>query len=487
VDIDVAPVDEERARTEGYRELFDNAPIGIINVGLDGKPLLVNERAARTFGYTSPEQFLDEVPSLPALWVHPVERDRAAEILLSTGVLRDFEVAMLRRDGTRITISVSANPWRDRDGNVIGLQVCGIDITDRLRAERRLEQAQSQANIAFWTWRLATNEFVHTRNLADIVGVPRRADGLRMAELIELVDADDREMVAMRMATMDRSPGHGSEIEFRVIAPDGSVRWLIASGRVDDDGTQVSGFIQDITEQKRIREKLTELNDMKTEFVGVVAHDLRVPLTVATGYAEFLLGQWDDLDDVARKQFVERMQRSLARIDSLVSDVSEVTRLESGAVTVEAERFDLSALVHNAVEDVRSVDPYPTCTVRADNGLPPAFGDHDHVERVVSNLLSNAVKYAPGSPIAVELARDGEMLRVSVADRGPGIAPAELHKLFEKFSRLPALDGSARPPGSGLGLFICRSLVEAGGGRIWVESEPGRGTTFSFTVPAAGS
>jgi PAS domain S-box-containing protein len=359
LDTDVAWVDVERARAEGYRELFDNSPIGIINVGLDGTPLLVNQRAATTFGYASPEEFLSAVPSMPRLWVYPEERDRAAEILLSTGVLRDFEVAMRRRDGQPITLSLSANPWRDRSGTVIGLQISGIDITERLQAQH-----------------------------------------------------------------------------------------------------------------------------MVTEFVGIVAHDLRVPLAVAAGYSEFLVDQWDDLDDAAKKQFIERIQRSLERIEGLVADVSDVTRLESGTVTFDAAPFDLRELVRSAVEDAASVDPHPTITVHAADPLPAALGNRENIARVLSNLLSNAVKYAPGAAIDVGVRAVDGMLRVSVRDRGPGISPDDVAKLFQKFSRLPSTAGDG-PPGSGLGLFICRSLVEAGGGRIWVDSFPGEGSEFSFTAPAA--
>lgn len=481
----VVPGDLESARVEGYRELFDNSPIGIINVALDGRPLLVNERAAATFGYDSPEEFLANVRSLPDLWVYPEERDRAAEIMLATGVLRDFEVMMRRRDGRHVKLSVSANPWRDRDGNVIGLQVSGIDITDRIRAEQRLEEAQANASIAFWTWDLARNELVHTRNLFDVFGIERRPGPLSSDELRSLVHADDREMFAMKTSTIDRTPGSVVELEFRVASDATGPRWLVVRGRVDDDGTQLSGFVQDITEQRLIREKLTELNDMKTEFVGVVAHDLSMPLTVAAGYADFLLGQWDEISDDARREFVERMKRSLDRLGSLVAEVSELTRLESGALTFDVAPFDLGDVVRAAVEDVSSVDPRPSIRTSIPGVLPYAVGNRENAARVLTNLLSNAVKYAPGTPIDVDVDLRGDLLQVSVCDRGPGIAPADRTKLFHKFSRLPSDETDARPPGTGLGLFICRTLVEANDGTIWVEPTPGGGSTFCFTVPVA--
>src|SRR5438876_8142393 len=135
-----------------YRQLFENAPAGILYVALDGTPLMVNQRAATTFGYDSPDDFLRGVPSMLDLWAYPEERDRAAMIMLEHGVLRDFEVVMKKRDGSRFVLSVSANPFVAPDGNVVGLQVSGIEITDRVRAEERLEIAQAQASIGFWSW-----------------------------------------------------------------------------------------------------------------------------------------------------------------------------------------------------------------------------------------------------------------------------------------------------------------------------------------------
>jgi PAS domain S-box-containing protein len=486
-DTHIAAAGLDRARQDGYRELFDNSPIGILNVALDGRPLMVNERAATTFGFASPEDFVANVPSMLALWVDPVKRERAAEILLQTGVLRDFEVAMKRRDGTRVTLAVSANPLRDADGNVIGLQISGVDITDRVRAEQRLEEARSHASIAFWTWRLDTNEFIHSQQVYDVLGVdPAVGEHVHIRELGPLVHPDDREMVRMKLSTIGAVPGKRFEAEFRVSTPDGRMKWLVARGCVDDDGIQVSGSIQDITKQKRVQERLAELNEMKTEFLEVVAHDLRTPLSVAAGYTEFLQAQWDDMDDVQRRKLVENVQRSLGRLNALVVGVSEVTRSESGTSSSDIRAFDLGEVVRSTVEDVTSVDASIDCRVEVGQPLPPAMGDQESIERVVTNLLSNAIKYAPGSPISVEVVRDLDELRVSVCDRGPGIDFADQSKLFRKFSRLsPARE--AGTPGNGLGLYICKTLVEASGGSISLESAPGMGSTFSFTVPMAVS
>jgi len=473
---------DDAARDHGhYRQLFENAPIGIINVSLDAKPLMVNERAAASLGYDSPAQFLSEVRSMLDLWVFPEQRERAAEIMLDTGVLRDYEVEMRRRDGTRMTLLVSANPWRDELGTVVGIQVSGIDVTDRVRDEHRLEEAQAQASIGFWAWRLDTNTCTATEQLSRIFDVPIDRTNLDVQALLQLVHPNDRDVLGMTLTTMLRKPGATFEREFRLRTPAGVTKWAVMRGRVQDDGIQVFGSVQDITAQKQLEEQLTELNRMKSDFVGIVAHDLQTPMTVAAGYAAFLKESWTQIDDDERRRVVERIQSSLDRLQGLMASVLEVSRLDSGAAAFDIAPFDLAEVVRSAAEEVCAAAAKPRCDVKVEPALPAALADREAVWRVSANLVSNAVKYSPdGTPVCVAVGRHDGALLVSVRDDGPGIARADQSKLFQRFSRLASSNGAN---GSGLGLFICKSIVESLGGSIWVDSAPGEGSTFSFTVP----
>lgn len=474
-------------RSIDYRQLFDNAPIGIIYVRLDGSPVILNEQAARGFGYDSPEQFLAEVFSMLDLWVDLADRERAAEMMISEGVLRDFEVAMRRRDGSRVVLSLSANPWRDAEGNTVGLQVSGIEITARVDAERRLEEAQAHASIGFWSWRIDTRDFQRSDQTMLILGLDPHGPDPDAEGFMALVHPDDRDLLAMEVATNARRPDGHLEMEFRIVTPSGEERWLVVRASVDPDGQRLSGSVQDITKQKLVEEKLKELNDLKTEFVGVVAHDLRSPLTVAGGYTEFLKEQWDTFTESERRGLVDNVKRSLDKLTTLVANVLEVTKLQAATTGGDARSFDLGALVRSVIDDLASTAGDRRCAVVTRGPLPLAVADPGAAERVVTNLVSNALKYSPvDAPVEVFVDRWGSDLRVAVSDRGPGIAPEDQRKLFQRFSRLPSGAGAGpRPDGTGLGLFICRSLVEAWGGTIWVESVVGEGSTFAFTVPSA--
>ena len=172
----------------------------------------------------------------------------------------------------------------------------GIDVTDRIRDQERLEEAQAQASIGFWTWQLDTNRWTTTGEVSKMFGFDEDADAIGVPDVLRLVHPQDRDVISMALATIAREPGATFEQEFRIVTTAGSTKWLVLRGRVHDDCIQVFGSVQDITRQKLVEEQLTELNRMKTDFVGIVAHDLQTPLTVAGGYAAFLKESWQQLE-----------------------------------------------------------------------------------------------------------------------------------------------------------------------------------------------
>jgi signal transduction histidine kinase len=225
-----------------------------------------------------------------------------------------------------------------------------------------------------------------------------------------------------------------------------------------------------------------ELLARQREFVRAVAHELRNPLSVIAGYGD-LLQRRQDLSEQART-LVQRQRSGWERMKRLVADLDEFNRLDVG-IKVQVGPIDIGPVVRECMARAQEQAGKHTIRTQMDDGLPTAMADSVRLGQVLDNLLLNAIKYSPeGGFITVSCTADGGMLRLNVEDEGLGIPSEHQEKLFTAFYRAarPEISGI---PGTGLGLTICRAIVEAHGGRIWVQSAPGRGSTFTFTVPTA--
>jgi signal transduction histidine kinase/DNA-binding response OmpR family regulator len=235
---------------------------------------------------------------------------------------------------------------------------------------------------------------------------------------------------------------------------------------------------------ERSNAQLVELDRMKTELVNIVAHDFRAPLSGVVGNAE-LLGGEPDAPREERLQLAHAILESAEHLASMVHNTLETTRLDSGQFGFEFGVVDLVAVVRSVVRrQPKAIQQ------RIELGLPEdpiaSWADSGRVAEVLENLLGNAVRYSPdGGPIRVEVRPEGELARVRVEDEGIGIEPRHLGRLFKPFSRVRE-GRAAEIEGSGLGLYICDRIVRAHGGTLHVESAPGRGSTFSFTIPVYG-
>lgn len=225
---------------------------------------------------------------------------------------------------------------------------------------------------------------------------------------------------------------------------------------------------------------LSERDRLWPEFVAMVAHDIRGPVTTVSGFLHFLRDRWEHLTAAEIEQYLDAAIGSAKRIERLVGDILTMSHIDSGAFVFDLRPTDLAKVAGQAVEEVgrttgRRID------VSAPADLRPALADPDRQFQILTNLLTNAVKFSPDdSPIELEVTDDGDLLSVSVRDEGRGI-PRDDHVLvFRPFSRLS--DGT---PGSGLGLYITKMLVEGQGGTIRLASSPGDGSTFSYTVLSA--
>ena len=249
-----------------------------------------------------------------------------------------------------------------------------------------------------------------------------------------------------------------------------------------EEGDIVSAVavIQDMT-------RLEEIQRMRNDFLAMVSHELRSPLTLIKGSTATVLSSSAPVDPIDARRYFQVIDEQADHLSELVSNLLDVTRIEAGALMVTPRRTDLKVLVEEAVEDVMRGGARNRFEVGLEPDLPPVAADPQRVRQLLDNVLSNASKYSPeSSPIRVAASVQDPYLAVSVTDEGQGFSADQVPRLFRKFSRLNSRDGGENVPGEGLGLAICKGIVEAHGGRISAESDgTGLGTRFTFTIPLA--
>lgn len=247
-----------------------------------------------------------------------------------------------------------------------------------------------------------------------------------------------------------------------------------------------------VIERARLRrenlriELLQRTDELRAALLSSVSHDLRTPLSSIKAAASSLLQEDVQWDDEARRSFALTIEREADRLNRLVGNLLDMSRIEGGALRPEKEWYPLKELIREVLERLQPLLQGRSVRTHIPNDLPPVELDYLQMDQVLTNLIENAVRYTPPeSPIDVSVHSEGEQVIISVADRGPGIPPGDLERVFDKFYRvLPSRQGVRYPTGSGLGLAVSKGLVEAHGGRIWAENREGGGAVFSVALPA---
>lgn len=293
--------------------------------------------------------------------------------------------------------------------------------------------------------------------------------------------ADDSPMVH-RAVPLVRAlhEGDTARSEVRMVRPDGSsITVLVNTAPLRNERGEVAAAIavfQDITEIK-------DADQLKDDFLSLVSHELRTPMTTIQGGAMLLLHDGDSLDDETRRMLLSDIASESHRLAGLVENMVQLTNIRAGRFGMDNEPIHVRTLIERAVKAIRESAPDHAFAVEVKGDLL-GLGDPLRIDQVVRNLLQNAVKYAPGSaPIEVNAARNDGMVVIAVRDHGPGISEEDLPFVFERFRRG---DEARRnnAAGMGLGLYLSKHLVEAHGGRIWIERPADGGTTVKFSMPA---
>ena len=357
--------------------------------------------------------------------------------------------------------------------------------------DTRLEMMLSASGTGFWEWDIETGELTWSEAIYRQHGLEPGPPAPPFDEYIKTIHPEDRE--SFQTATASALDDAGVfELDYRVVWPDRSIHWTHGAGRLfrDDAGRplRMIGTSQDITERRRILEDRDRLladerraGAFREAFVDVISHELRTPITTIMGLAQILARPGRTDDEVSRTALLEDVRSEAERLHRLVEDLLVLSRVERGRLEIEAEPIEPRRLLERIV--MHEGRELPSITVETDlePDLPIVAGESTYVEQIVRNLLNNAAKYSPlGSRVVVSAHRAEGSVVVRVTDDGPGIPPASVERIFELFYRDPT--SSRLVAGSGIGLFVCASLVEAMGGRIWASRPSAGGTEVGFSL-----
>jgi len=462
----------QREMEERYRNLFENAPLGIYRTTPTGRFILANPALLHMLGYKSLSEISGttfEQESAKALYPRAFLR----EALETNGRLVGFESTWRRRDGTEVRIRENAIAVRDEQGYTVSYDGTLEDITAQERAERALRNSERRLR-AFVEHMLNGVVVVNERGLIDGVNPAAEAIfGYSRAELLGqpfsrlVTEPKDLLTATSRISEWEGRRKGGETFPFEI-----SLFEFDAA-----EGALIGGSIRDLTESRKVER-------LKREFVSTVSHELRTPLTsikgsiglLRSGVAGEIAGQGRELLVIA--------ERNATRLMNLINDILDLDKLESGKLVMRFSPVPIALVVHQALDAVRGFAEQEGVGVDCESAATATVvADGERLEQVVINLLSNAVKFSPrGSSVSVSAERISDSVEVRVVDRGRGIPEALRDAVFERFRQVDASD-SRQKGGTGLGLAICRAIIQRHNGQLGVDSVEGKGSTFWFRIP----
>lgn len=484
-----------RLSDERFSKALFASPVGMLLTTMaHGCIVEVNDSFLHISGYAR-DEVIGRTDKDLNLWVNLDARKAIAQKLRAGGSVQGAEIEFRRKSGEMTTGLFSATPMQGDTEPLVFAQL--VDITQRKLLEDAVEVERERLHALVQATPVGVM-FVDTATMSIIVAndelqrmlgcsiahgdpldvcrrgvVHRRADGRAYA-------ADE---LPLDRALRRGESVQAEEIKFEFV--DGrNLTALVSAAPMYSTAHQITGAIailQDMT-------PLQEVEKLRSQFLGMVSHELRSPVVVIKGAIAMALGSQPSMSAAELRDLLTEMNHEADRLRDMVDNLLDMTRIEAGAFSVALEPVKLDDILAEVMAGVSRSVPSRHVELHVAEDLPPVHADRRRLGQVLTNLLNNGIKFSPeDTPISIYAQHDAQLVTVQVGDQGRGIPPDKIPYLFKKFSQVHPEDRRVFG-GTGLGLAICKGIVEAHGGRIWAESEgTGKGATFSFTIPVAAS
>lgn len=387
---------------------------------------------------------------------------------------------------------------------IFAVAVSFQDMTEQLHTQTllrenqdRLTFAQDAGKIGAFEWNMATNKIIWTSELENIYGLKHGEFGGFYESWVKWIHPEDMQGVDEELKKVVSGETE-LNYEFRIITKSKDTRWILARGKMvkDNQGGNVKfiGINIDLTEQKSIEQKLrlTEANllhalSVRDEFMAIASHELKTPLQSLKLQSQLYQRGIIRNDPAVYTQekitnMLDRNSKQIDRLTRLVDDMLDISRIRTGKLSLRKEPCDLSSMLMDVIGRTREQFEISGSGQPKIEHIEKAIGEWDplRIDQVMINIINNAIRYGQGKPITISIKNYQECVRISVTDQGLGIAKSDIEKIFERYERGLL---SREVSGLGLGLFITKQIVNAHGGKIWVESEVGKGSTFFVELP----
>jgi PAS domain S-box-containing protein len=467
--------------------LLDSIEDSIIATDIKGRITYWGKGAADLLGW-QPEEVLEQDAVhllLPGAHGREIE---AIEKMLKSRQSWSGEIAVRRRDGNLLPMLIHSSPILNKEEEAMGIIAVGKDITKLKKTEEDLRQTRdyldnlfsyANAPIIVWNPELKITRFNHA--FERLTG--RSADEVLGKKVDILIPADKREKALKKINRTTREGERWEVVEIPVQHVDGTVRiilWNSATIFDADSKTPLATIAQgqDITELKKI-------DKMKDEFIGLVSHELRTPLTVITGSLRCALSPGIPPEDA--HELIQNAAEGADHLAAILENMLELSRHQAGRLQLNVGPVAIGDVARSVVDKLKTQGAKQSFSLDFPQDLPQVEADPLRVERILYNLMENATEYSPPeSEVKVSRRKEGGFVIIQVTDQGQGIPKDEQARLFKLFERLDQ-GKTSLTRGLGLGLVVCKRLVEAHGGWIKVDSEPGKGSTFTFALPVSGT
>jgi two-component system CheB/CheR fusion protein len=492
-------LEDQQAEREWLQITLASIADAVITTDPDGLVMSLNPVAARLTGWGLHEAVgrpLKDVFRTVEETTRKTEDLNIAQVISNgEAILSDKQLLLIAQDGRARSIEHNAAPIKDSRDAIKGVVIVFRDITERRRAEHALRESEERfrqladhITDVFWVYEMDGPKTAYISPAYETVW-GRSCSSLTQRPLsyLEAVLPEDRELAIRAHHQLER--GEVTQVQYRILKPDGTVRWVWDRGfPIKDDSGRVvrlAGIAEDITERKRAEEMLRDADRRKDEFLAMLGHELRNPLAPIRSSLEMMRhsiqngGDWEQDYEI-----VDAQVRHLTR---LVDDLLDVSRINYGKIELRKEQVELSPLLERVKKTI--LPQIEERHLQLDVSFPAEpirlEVDPTRLEQILWNLLSNAAKYTkPGGRVGLVAEAKGQDVVVRVRDTGSGISPEVLPRVFDLFVQGEARHGHARD-GLGIGLSLVRTLVELHGGRVTARSDgPGRGSEFVVTMPA---